>query len=244
MTYCVAARLDEGILFASDSRTNAGVDHVATFSKMKVFERRDERVLVLLCAGNLSVTQSVTNILDQHKTAEPGRPSIWSVGSLFDVACLVGDALREVGRRDGPYLTQGNIDASASLILGGQIKGEEQRLFHIYAQGNFIEATYDTIYFQLGESKYGKPVIDRVVTTATDPADVAKCVLVSFDSTIRSNISVGLPIDMLWYPRDALRVGLQKRIEEGNPYFNMLRQGWGAGLRRVFGELPNPDWMG
>lgn len=244
MTYCVAARLDAGILFASDSRTNAGVDHVATFSKMKVFERRDERVLVLLCAGNLSVTQSVTNILDQHKTAEPGRPSIWSVGSLFDVACLVGDALREVGRRDGPYLTQGNIDASASLILGGQIKGEEQRLFHIYAQGNFIEATYDTIYFQLGESKYGKPVIDRVVTTATDPADVAKCVLVSFDSTIRSNISVGLPIDMLWYPRDALRVGLQKRIEEGNPYFNMLRQGWGAGLRRVFGELPNPDWMG
>ena len=244
MTYCVAARLDAGILFASDSRTNAGVDHVATFSKMKVFERRDERVLVLLCAGNLSVTQSVTNILDQHKTAEPGRPSIWSVGSLFDVACLVGDALREVGRRDGPYLTQGNIDASASLILGGQIKGEEQRLFHIYAQGNFIEATYDTIYFQLGESKYGKPVIDRVVTTATDPADVAKCVLVSFDSTIRSNISVGLPIDMLWYPRDALRVGLQKRIEEGNPYFNMLRQGWGAGLRRVFGELPNPDWIG
>jgi putative proteasome-type protease len=243
MTYCVAARLDAGILFASDSRTNAGVDHVSTFSKMKVFERRDERVLVLLCAGNLSVTQSVTNILDQHKTAEPGRPSIWSVGSLFDVACLVGDALREVGRRDGPYLTQGNIDASASLILGGQIKGEEQRLFHIYAQGNFIEATYDTIYFQLGESKYGKPVIDRVVTTATDPADVAKCVLVSFDSTIRSNISVGLPIDMLWYPRDALRVGLQKRIEEGNPYFNMLRQGWGAGLRRVFGELPNPDWM-
>jgi putative proteasome-type protease len=244
MTYCVAARLDAGILFASDSRTNAGVDHVATFSKMKVFERKDDRVMVLLCAGNLSVTQSVTNILDQHRTAEPGRSTIWSASSLFDVACMVGDALREVGRRDGPYLTQGNIDASASLLLGGQIKGEEQRLFHIYAQGNFIEATYDTIYFQLGESKYGKPVIDRVVTSVTDPADAAKCVLVSFDSTIRSNISVGLPIDMLWYPRDSLRVGLQKRIEEGNPYFNMLRQGWGGGLRRVFGELPNPDWMG
>lgn len=243
MTYCVALRLDAGILFASDSRTNAGVDHVATFSKMKVFERKDERVMVLLCAGNLSVTQSVTNLLEQHKNAEPGRASIWSVGSLFDVACLVGDALREVNRRDGPYLSQGNVDAGASLILGGQIKGEDQRLFHIYAQGNFIEATYDTIYFQLGESKYGKPVLDRVVTPGTDPADVAKCVLVSFDSTIRSNISVGPPIDMLWYPRDALRVGLQKRIEEGNPYFNMLRHGWGAGLRRVFGELPNPDWM-
>jgi len=244
MTYCVAIRLDAGILFASDSRTNAGVDHIATFSKMKVFERKDERVMVLLCAGNLSVTQSVTNLLELHKNAEPGRNSIWSVGSLFDVACLVGDALREVNRRDGPYLAQSNIDAGASLILGGQIKGEDQRLFHIYAQGNFIEATYDTIYFQLGESKYGKPVLDRVVTTGTDPADVAKCVLVSFDSTIRSNISVGPPIDMLWYPRDALRVALQKRIEDDNAYFNMLRRGWGAGLRRVFGELPNPDWMG
>ena len=113
MTYCVALRLDAGILFASDSRTNAGVDHVATFSKMKVFERKDERVMVLLCAGNLSVTQSVTNLLEQHKNAEPGRTSIWSVGSLFDVACLVGDALREVNRRDGPYLAQGNIDAGA-----------------------------------------------------------------------------------------------------------------------------------
>ena len=178
MTYCVALRLDAGILFASDSRTNAGVDHVATFSKMKVFERKDERVMVLLCAGNLSVTQSVTNLLEQHKNAEPGRASIWSVGSLFDVACLVGDALREVNRRDGPYLSQGNVDAGASLILGGQIKGEDQRLFHIYAQGNFIEATYDTIYFQLGESKYGKPVLDRVVTPFT--LQVLHCPVGSF----------------------------------------------------------------
>jgi putative proteasome-type protease len=155
----------------------------------------------------------------------------------------VGDALREVQRRDGPFLAQGSIEAGASLILGGQIRGEDQRLFNIYPQGNFIEATHDTIYFQLGESKYGKPVLDRVITASTHPADAAKCVLVSFDSTIRSNISVGLPIDILWYPRDSLRVGLQKRIEDGNPYFNMLRQGWGSGLRRVFAELPNPDWM-
>ncbi len=244
MTYCVAFRLDSGMLFCSDSRTNAGVDHIATFCKMKVFEQRDDRVMVLLSSGNLSVTQSVINMLDKHRGADPGVATIWSAGSLYDVACMVGDALREVQRRDGPFLAQGSVEASASMILGGQIRGEDQRLFHIYPQGNFIEATYDTIYFQLGESKYGKPVLDRVITTATHPADVAKCVLVSFDSTIRSNISVGLPIDMLWYPRDALRVGLQKRIEDGNPYFNMLRQGWGAGLRRVFGELPNPDWMG
>ena len=162
---------------------------------------------------------------------------------MYEVASLVGDALREVQRRDGPYLSQGNVEYSASLLVGGQIRGEEQRLFHVYQQGNFIEATYDTIYFQLGESKYGKPILDRVISTATNPVDAAKCVLISFDSTIRSNISVGLPIDLLWYPRDSLRVGFQKRIQEGDPYFSMLRQGWGGGLRKVFAELPNPDWM-
>jgi putative proteasome-type protease len=243
MTYCVAVRLDSGVLFASDSRTNAGVDHIATFCKMKVFERPNERAIVILMAGNLAATQSVINILEQHRHADQAKPTIWSVSSMYDVACLVGDALREVQRRDGPYLQQSNIDASASLLVGGQIRGEDPRVFNIYPQGNFIEATTDTLYFQLGEGKYGKPVLDRVITTATNPLDAVKCVLVSFDSTIRSNISVGLPIDVLWYPRDALRVGIQKRILEGDPYFTMLRQSWGTGLRRVFGELANPDWM-
>lgn len=243
MTYCVAIQLDSGILFTSDSRTNAGVDHIATFSKMKVFERKDDRVLVMLSAGNLAVTQGVINILEQHKNADPGKATIWNATSLFDVCTLVGDALREMERRDGVYLSQGNVDASASLIIGGQIKGEHQRLFHIYPQGNFIETSLDTIYFQLGESKYGKPILDRVISSGARPVEVAKCVLVSFDSTIRSNISVGLPIDMSWYPRDALRMGLYKRIEDGDPYFSMVRKSWGAGLRRVFGELPDPDWM-
>jgi len=243
MTYCVALRLDSGILFTSDSRTNAGVDHVSTFCKMKVFERKDDRVMVVLSSGNLSVTQNVINTLEGHRQADQGRPTIWSVPSMYEVASLVGDALREVQRRDGPYLSQGNVEYSASLLVGGQIRGEEQRLFHVYQQGNFIEATYDTIYFQLGESKYGKPILDRVISTATNPVDAAKCVLISFDSTIRSNISVGLPIDLLWYPRDSLRVGFQKRIQEGDPYFSMLRQGWGGGLRKEFAELPNPDWM-
>jgi putative proteasome-type protease len=243
MTYCVAVRLDAGILFASDSRTNAGVDHIASFCKTQTFERANERVIVVLSAGNLSVTQSVINILEQHRHADQAKSTIWSVSSMYDVACLVGDALREVQRRDGPYLQQGNIDASASLLVGGQIRGEDLRLFNIYPQGNFIEATPETLYFQLGEGKYGKPVLDRVVTTATNPLDAVKCVLVSFDSTIRSNISVGLPIDVTWYPRDSLRIGIQKRIVEGDPYFSMLRSAWGAGLRRVFGELANPDWM-
>jgi putative proteasome-type protease len=243
MTYCVAMKLDTGMLFVSDSRTNAGVDHIATFGKMRVYANKDDRVIVLLSSGNLAVTQGVLNILDRHKDAEADKPTIWNATSMYDVASLVGDALREVQRRDGPYLAQSSVDYAATLLVGGQIKGEEQRLFNVYAQGNFIEATADTIYFQVGESKYGKPILDRVLTTATPHQEAAKCALISFDSTIRSNISVGLPIDMLWYPRDSLRVGVEKRIVDGDPYFSMIRQSWGTGLRRVFIELPNPDWL-
>lgn len=243
MTYCVALRLDSGMIFASDSRTNAGVDHIATFCKMRVYEKADDRVIVVLSSGNLAMTQGVTNILDRHKFADKDERTIWNVDSMFDVATLAGDALREMQRRDGAVLMQSGIDASANIILGGQIKGEHERLFHIYSQGNFIEASDETPYFQLGEAKYGKPILDRVLTPGTPQKEAAKCVLISFDSTIKSNISVGLPIDMLWYPKDALRVGVQQRIREGDPYFSMLRQRWGGGLRRVFGELPDPDWL-
>jgi len=243
MTYCVALRLDAGMIFASDSRTNAGVDHVSTFTKMRVFERKDDRVIVVLSSGNLAITQGVVNLLDRHQHATEGTATIWNVDSMYDAAALVGDALREMHKRDGPYLLQNNIDASANLIVGGQVKGEAMRLFHVYAQGNFIEATDETPYFQLGESKYGKPILDRVVSTSTPQKEAAKCVLISFDSTMKSNISVGLPIDLLWLPKDSLRVGLQQRIREGDPYFTMLRSRWGGGLRRVFGELPDPDWL-
>jgi putative proteasome-type protease len=231
------------MIFASDSRTNAGVDHVSTFAKMRVFEKKDDRVIVVLSSGNLAITQGVVNLLDRHQHAEEGTRTIWSVDSMYDAAALVGDALREMQRKDGPYLLQSNIDANANLIVGGQVKGEAMRLFHVYSQGNFIEATDETPYFQLGESKYGKPILDRVVSTATPQKEAAKCVLISFDSTMKSNISVGLPIDLLWLPKDSLRVGLQQRIREGDPYFTMLRSRWGGGLRRVFGELPDPDWL-
>jgi putative proteasome-type protease len=243
MTYCVALRLDAGMIFASDSRTNAGVDHVSTFTKMRVFERKDDRVIVVLSSGNLAMTQGVVNLLDRHQHAAEGARTIWNVDSMYDAAVIVGDALREMQRKDGPYLMQNNIDAGANLLVGGQVKGEAMRLFHVYAQGNFIEATDDTPYFQLGESKYGKPILDRVISTSTPQKEAAKCILISFDSTMKSNISVGLPIDMLWLPRDSLRVGLQQRIREGDPYFTMLRSRWGGGLRRVFGELPDPDWL-
>ncbi len=243
MTYCVALRLDAGMIFASDSRTNAGVDHIATFCKTRVYEKPQDRVIVVMSSGNLAMTQGVTNILDRQQHAVDGIPTIWNAASMFDVATLVGEALREMQKRDGPSLLASGIDGSSNLVVGGQIHGEGQRLFYIYAQGNFIEASDETPYFQLGESKYGKPILDRVLTTATPQKEAAKCVLISFDSTVKSNISVGLPIDMLWYPKDSLRVGVQQRINEGDPYFSMLRQRWGGGLRRVFGELPDPDWM-
>lgn len=242
MTYCVGLILDSGMIFASDSRTNAGVDHVATHSKMKVFERPGERMICVMNSGNLAITQGVINILEQNAAADDSRRSLMNTPSMYDAAILVGEALREMQRRDGPTLMQQNIDYSASLMVGGQIAGERQRLFNIYTQGNFIEAGPDTPYFQIGESKYGKPIIDRVIGYSTPFRTAAKCVLISFDSTIRSNISVGLPVDLLYYERDTLRVSLQHRVVEGDPYFNMIRQQWGEGLRRVFASLPDPDW--
>jgi putative proteasome-type protease len=242
MTYCVAMSLDAGMIFASDSRTNAGVDQVGRFSKMRVFAREGDRIVVTLSSGNLSMTQSALNILEQRARSGDNQQQMWNATSMFDVARLVGDALREVKTRDGPYLLQNNIDSHANFIVGGQVRGEPPRLFEVYSEGNFIEATPDTCYFQIGESKYGKPVIDRVVTRATGLQEATKCTIVSFDSTMRSNISVGLPIDLAVYETDSLKLKLQKRIEESDSYFRMVHTQWGEGLRRVFAELPNPDW--
>jgi putative proteasome-type protease len=243
MTYCVAMALDAGMIFASDSRTNAGMDQIARFSKMRVFARPGDRVVVMLSSGNLSLTQSAVNILELRNREGDAVANVMNAPSLFDVARLLGDALREVRVRDAGYLEQNNIDASASFIVGGQVAGENPRLFHVYGEGNFIEATSETCYFQIGESKYGKPVIDRVVSRDTSLIDATKCVLVSFDSTMRSNISVGLPIDLIVYETDSLEVRVRRRLDEDDPYFRMVHAQWGEGLRRVFGELPDPDWM-
>jgi len=239
----VAMALDAGMIFASDSRTNAGMDQVARFSKMRVFARPGDRVVVMLSSGNLSLTQSAVNILELRNREGDAAPNVMNARSLFDIARMLGDALREVRGRDAGYLEQNNIDSSANFIVGGQVAGEDPRLFHVYGEGNFIEATSETSYFQIGESKYGKPVIDRVVTRDTSLIDATKCVLVSFDSTMRSNISVGLPIDLLVYETGSLEVRVRKRLDEDDPYFRMVHTQWGEGLRRVFGELPDPDWM-
>lgn len=242
MTYCVALTLNAGMVFASDTRTNAGVDHVSRFRKMRVFSRDGDRVIVILSSGNLSITQSAINLLDEDQRDPGSKRTLYDAKSMYEVAEMVGRALREIRQRDGAYLQQANVDSGASFIVGGQIAGGRMRLFQVYSEGNFIEATPETTYFQIGESKYGKPVIDRVVNRDTSLLEATKCVLVSFDSTIRSNISVGLPIDLLIYRADSLRASFEHQIEETDPYFTMVHQQWGEGLRKVFTELPNPDW--
>ena len=242
MTYCVATMIDAGIVFASDSRTNAGVDNISTFRKMKLFERTGERVLAVLNSGNLAVTQASLNHLDQAIRRNDGSPNLMNVGTMYEVAELIGGALREVRHRDGPYLMQGNVDAGASFIVGGQIAGEEQRLFMVYAEGNFIEATPETPYFQIGEVKYGKPIIDRVIGASTSIDDAVKCVLVSFDSTMRSNLSVGLPIDLAIYERNSLRITRSRRFDDQDEYMRSLRQSWGEGVKKAFADLPRLDW--
>jgi putative proteasome-type protease len=238
MTYCVGIMLDSGLIHASDSRTHAGVDNFATFCKMNVFERAGDRVLALLSSGNLAGTQAVIGILRQRAEAGGDAPTLWTSRSMFDTAMLISDAMRDVDNRDGAYLAEGQ-GFNASFILGGQINGEAPRLFRIYAEGNFIEASIETPYLQTGETKYGKPIIERVITRHTALLDAAKCVLVSFDSTMRSNLSVGLPVDLICYRRDSLEVGMRRRFDENDPYFTALSKQWRDGVREVFSRLPD-----
>lgn len=247
MTYCVAMRLNAGLVFLSDSRTNAGMDQISTFRKMTVYEKAGERVLVLLSAGNLAITQAVKQLLGSETLeGSDGEPcTIWTAKSLFDVARIVGSAVRKVHARDAEALKKHGIDFNCSLIIGGQIKGETMRLFNVYAAGNFVEAGIDGVcYFQIGESKYGKPVIDRVVTPDTPLQEAAKCALISMDSTLKSNLSVGLPLDLMVYDADALKVDQLINIDESNAYFRMIRTSWGQRLRQVFDSIPEPTWNG
>ena len=240
MTYCVGMRLDAGLVFLSDSRTNAGVDQVGTFRKLSVFEIPGDRMMVMMTAGNLSISQSIRQLVSELKT-EDGH-SIWNAPNMYEVARLLGEAVRQVHARDAQSLSAFGIEFNVSIILGGQIKGERCRLFQIYSAGNFIEAHDENTYFQIGEAKYGKPIIDRVVTPATSLDDAAKCALISMDSTLRSNVSVGLPLDLLVYESDKLAVTHFVTIDERNEYFQMIRNTWGHQLKSVFEGLAAPLW--
>jgi len=247
MTYCVAIKLKAGLVFLSDSRTNAGLDQISTFRKMIVYEKPGERFMVLLSAGNLSVCQSVREILQVEQLAdhEGGEPiTIWNARSMFDATRVLGAAIRRVYERDAAALKQAGVEFNVSLIFGGQIAGEGMRLFAVYSAGNFIEATPETPYFQVGESKYGKPVLDRVITLDTPLDEAAKCALVSMDSTLKSNLSVGLPLDMVVYEADRFQTDKVVCLDENNPYFRMLHDSWGLKLREVFDSIEDPMWNG
>lgn len=240
MTYCVGMLMEAGLVFLSDTRTNAGVDQINVFRKMSVFEQPGERVLVLLSAGNLAITQAVVSLLFERQGKE--GESLLTAPNLFEAARHVGDCLREVHRRDAESLAGFNIDFNANFLLGGQIQGEQTRLFNIYAAGNFVEATPDTPYFQIGESKYGKPILDRIFNWSSPLDQAAKCALISMDSTLKSNLSVGMPLDMLCYARDSLKAERRARINADNPYFKNLRESWGARIKQAFADLPGMDW--
>ncbi|MDQ8699016.1 proteasome-type protease [Hyphomicrobium sp. LHD-15] len=238
MTYCVALRLDGGLVFAADTRTNAGVDNIAQYRKLHFWRQPGDRVIVLLSAGNLAVTQSVvSNLNEQLATPDYTGTTLFNVPSMYRAARLVGDAVRDVRRQDGPALEMSKAGFAASFILGGQIGAERPRLYQIYAEGNFIEATDDTPFLQIGEHKYGKPILDRVARPEMRLGEAAKLVLLSFDSTLRSNLSVGMPIDILIYDRDSLDVRREKRIYQDDEYFKKLSSSWSDALRGAFANI-------
>jgi len=247
MTYCVAVKTRAGLVFLSDSRTNAGLDQISTFRKMIVYEKAGDRFMTLLSAGNLSISQSVREVLQIEKLVEPGQDeplTIWNAKSMFDATRVLGAAVRRVYERDAAALKASGVEFNVSMIFGGQIGGEGMRLFQVYSPGNFIEATDETPYFQIGESKYGKPVLDRVITPNTPLDEAAKCALVSMDSTLKSNLSVGLPLDMVVYKAGSLQTDRIMCIDEHNPYFQMLRSSWGDKLRQMFDSIEDPMWHG
>jgi putative proteasome-type protease len=210
---------------------------------MFTFEKPGERLFALVAAGNLSLTQGVISLLGEWLNTEDPERDLYAVTSMFGAARVVGTALREVHKIDGGYLQQREVDFTGSFILAGQLKGGQLRLFMVYDAGNFIEAMGDTTYFQIGEVKYGKPILDRIVRRDTSLTDAAKCALISFDSTMRSNVSVGPPIDLMIYRRNSLKPGFQIRLEDDDPYLQAIRDRWGGALHKAFHDvIHDPGW--
>ena len=240
MTYCVAMRLDHGLIFMSDTRTNAGVDNISKFKKMITWHVPGERMITLLTAGNLATTQAVVSLLDERsKRPEDRNPSILQAETMFQVAQLVGETIKEVIRDAGDEGPDAESKFGATIIVGGQIKGIEPRLFLVYPEGNFIEAADETPFFQIGETKYGRPIILRAYRPEMSFAEAIKLLYVSFDSTIKANLSVGLPLDLMTYETDSLAPGHTRRIEEGDDYFNHISTRWGDALKLAFDSLPD-----
>ncbi len=248
MSYGLGIKVDDGLIFAADNRTSAGIDQVSASRKMHVFERPGDRFMVLITAGNLSITQALVQRLnsdtDTTKRAAKGpERSLLKAATLFACAEVVGQALREIERSESAPLARHGVPFDVSLILGGQIKGEKPRLFLVYPPGNFIEAADEAPYVQIGERKYGKPILDRTLTLKTPLATAAKAALLSFDATIRSNAAVGLPIDLMAYIKDSFSGAVERRMGADDPYLRTLRTKWGDSLAQGFATMPEPDWI-
>lgn len=242
MTYCVAIKVDGGLVLASDSRTHAGVDYANVHSKMHTFKLHRDRQMVLLSAGSLATTQAVINWIQRDLEDTQAECNLNKVDYLFDAANYIGNLSTRVQERHFPAMQRSGFTAESSFILGGQIEGRRHEIYLIYPQGNYISASSETPYLQIGETKYGKPILDRMVTPATTLEDAARCALVSLDSTMRSNISVGPPVELRLYRKDSLQLGEYLKLRPDSPYYQQLQQNWQEGLRRSFAELPRFNW--
>ena len=241
MTYCLGIATQAGLVIAADSRTNAGVDNVSTYRKLFDFSNHGDRVLLLCTSGNLSITQAVINSL--NKDLKVGADSnLHSMPTLHEVARYVGDKVRQIHDRDSEWLRQSGIDCHCNILLGGQIRGEDPELFLIYSEGNCIQATTETPFLQIGETKYGKPILDRTISYHTPLEAAAKCAILSLDSTMKSNISVGPPINMVLYQRDSFEVRHQLTLEPRDPYLTKVGKLWAESLRKAFDDMPDIDW--
>lgn len=240
MTYCVGMTLNRGLVFMSDTRTNGGIDNISTFRKMRSWENPGDRMITIMTAGNLATTQAVVSMLDERtKAAEDRNPSIMQAPSMFQVAREVADILRDIilEHRDGGQRADSSFNAT--ILLGGQIAGGPPRLFMIYPEGNFIEAGEDTPFFQIGETKYGRPILVRAYDPDMSFEEAVKLLLVSFDSTVKANLSVGAPFDLHLYEADSLHCGFETRIEQDDAYFNTISKGWGDALKNALDSLPD-----
>jgi putative proteasome-type protease len=241
MTYCLGIITRHGLVVAADSRTNAGVDYVSTYQKLFDFSAPGQRVILLATSGNLSITQAVVNSLQQDLKLKDNE-NLHALPTLYDIARYIGAKVRQIQDRERPWLEKDRIDYHCTLLLGGQVRGEAPGLYMIYSQGNFIQASHETPFLQIGETKYGKPILDRTLTFDTSLEDAAKCGLLSIDSTMRSNISVGPPIDMVMYETNSFFLRHQLRLRVGDPYLAKIRKLWEISLRQAFEHMPNVDW--
>jgi putative proteasome-type protease len=241
MTYCLGILTGYGLVMAADSRTNAGVDYVSTYEKLFNFSRSGDRILLLCTAGNLSVTQSVIMALRRDLKTDD-TPHLHNLSSLHDVARYIGSTLRTIQDQDREWLQRDGIDFQCSLLLGGQLRNEDPGLYLIYSQGNCIQATPETPFLQIGEAKYGKPILDRALTANTQLEAAAKCALLSLDSTMRSNLSVGPPLHLILYERDTFQINHELRLRAGDPYLLKVRSLWEAALKQAFEQIPDLVW--